>query len=618
MTMRALHSMPFGATLRPQGGALFRLWAPLDARIELVLQREHGEVVIAAMSDAQGWREALVPDAQASERYQWRVHGPDGLVAVPDPASRSNPQGVNAPCELIDPCTFEWDEDWQGRPWHEAVSYELHIGTFTEQGTFEAAQARLPVLAELGITCIQLMPLASFPGKFGWGYDGVLQFAPHAAYGPPEALKAFVQAAHRLGIMVMLDVVYNHFGPEGNYLPLYAPGFFTQRHHTPWGAAINFDGADAKPVRDFFIHNALYWLHEYQFDGLRLDAVHAMLDDSRPDILEELSRRVHAAFPERHVHLVLENDFNDGRRLSPDGAAGCYQAQWSGDFHHTLHVLLTGEREGYYAEYANSPLPMLARALTNGFTVEGAPHLCAEGTRQSQPRRAATRPVSLRCTLNFLQNHDQIGNRAFGERLTQLLPEEPLRLAIAILLLCPAPPLLFMGEEHGATTPFLYFANWTGALREAVSTGRRKEFARFPSFSDEVTRNRIPDPCDPQTMEKSRLDWASFDQPTARKWYQFYQVLIALRRKEIQPRLPTLAHGGHTSSLTSGRVLTVHWRFNANGDQPARDLEMMVNLGTTPQSLPEHEVGTPLFDIGMCRPGHLGPWSGRWRWIDLP
>jgi maltooligosyltrehalose trehalohydrolase len=632
--MRVAHAMPFGAALLPEGGAVFRLWAPVSARIDLVLKRPDHDETIESTRDAEGWREVRVPHAQAGQRYQWRVHadpqsdGQEGgtPVLVPDPASRSNPDGVNLPSELVDPSRFEWDEGWRGRAWHEAVTYELHVGAFTPEGTFDTAREHLPQLAELGITCIQLMPLSSFPGRFGWGYDGVLHYAPHAAYGRPDELKAFIQAAHRLGMMVMLDVVYNHFGPDGNFLSLYAPGFFTERHHTPWGAGINFDGAQAAPVREFFIHNALYWLTEYQLDGLRFDAVHAMLDDGSPDIMEELSARVRGACAGRHVHLVLENDFNDARRLHTAPVPGRFDGQWSGDFHHTLHVLLTGEKEGYYAEYADRPLPMLAHALTHGFAMEGAPHLSDEALQQRHPRRPAVRPVPLTGILNFLQNHDQIGNRAFGERLAQLLPSEPLHLAVAMLLLNPAPPMLFMGEEHGATTPFLYFADWQGELRQAVTNGRRKEFAHFSAFSDPAARSRIPDPCDPDTFARSKLDWPAFAHDEARRWQAYYQSLILLRREAIQPHLSMLADTGHRSTV-QGSVLTVEWLFAPQGEAAPNILRMQVNLGPAPVSLSIADMpdtvdaadafeSAPLFQIGTFTDHDIGPWAGRWQWLS--
>ncbi|HLL13407.1 MAG TPA: alpha-amylase family glycosyl hydrolase, partial [Rubrivivax sp.] len=423
--MRHIHAMPFGATLLPGGGARFTLWAPAAKSIELVLSSSAGErVQLAASAQGDGWYALELADVAAGQRYQWRI---DGDLLVPDPASRSNPDGPHGASQVVDPHAFEWaDDGWRGRPWHQTVLYELHVGCFTREGTFAAAAAQLPRLAALGITAVQLMPLADFPGSFGWGYDGVLPFAPFHGYGTPDDLKRLVQAAHGLGLMVFGDVVYNHFGPDGNYLHAYAPQFFSNSHRTAWGPALNFDGEAAATVREFIIHNALYWIDEFRFDGLRLDAVHAMLDDSPLHILQELSTRVRAACAGRHVHLVLENDSNDETRLAPPGTPGFYDGQWNGDLHHTLHVLLTGERDGYYAEY-DTPLQQLARCLTHGFARQGGPHN-AEG---AQPRRAAQGQAPLLAVVNLLHNHDQIGNRAFGERLQRLAEPAAMRLATA-------------------------------------------------------------------------------------------------------------------------------------------------------------------------------------------
>lgn len=613
--------MPYGATLMPQGGAVFRLWAPAQVDMDLMIYGTEGQSrPYPVEPDALGWREVIVPDARAGTRYHWRVHSAEGPLLVPDPASRSNPDGVSGPSEVTDPLAFEWDENWHGLPWNDAILYELHVGTFTQEGTYRAATGRLASLADLGITCIQLMPQAAFPGRFGWGYDGVLHFAPHAPFGPPDELKAFVQAAHRLGMMVMLDVVYNHFGPEGNFLPLYAPTFFTDRHPTPWGPGPNFDGPDASAVRGFFIHNALYWLEEFRFDGLRFDAVHAIQDDSRPDILETLSIRCRAACAGRHVHLVLENDHNDARRLATGAPAGRFDAQWSGDAHHALHVWLTGEREGYYAEYAEAPLNMLAQSLSQGFAMTGAPHLADVGQQAANPRRRATEPVPLPCTVNFLLNHDQIGNRAHGERLHALVAEAPMRLAVAILLLNPSVPLMFMGEEHGATVPFLYFADWQGALRDAVVEGRRREFAHFSAFRDPDVRATIADPCDEATLRRCKLDWSAFEQAPARAWRDWYARLIALRQSELCPHLHGLAPAGHTGAVIAGRGLDVQWHFTNVLGQATRTLRMQANLSDTPLQCPTSAQDSPVnaivLDVGTVDDGQLGPWSARWQWLS--
>ncbi|HLO78364.1 MAG TPA: alpha-amylase family glycosyl hydrolase, partial [Magnetospirillum sp.] len=364
--MRRSHPMPFGATI--EGGATrFRLWAPDCGPVALHLT-DRGDLFMPKNAD--GWAELVVPGVGAGARYGFRV----GELTVPDPASRHQPDDVHALSEVVDPGAFDWaDDGWRGRPWEEAVIYELHVGTFTEEGTFAAARAKLDYLAELGITVVELMPLAEFPGARGWGYDGVLPFASEASYGRPEDLKAFVDAAHARGLMVMLDVVYNHFGPEGNYLHATAKRFFSNRHHTPWGQAINYDGADAGPVREFVIDNALYWLSEYHLDGLRLDAVHAIKDDSAKPLLEELAERARALCGDRPIHLVLENDDNAAHLLDRDenGAPRHYSAQWNDDIHHALHRLLTNETGGYYRDYGPDPLPHLVRCLTDGFAYQG-------------------------------------------------------------------------------------------------------------------------------------------------------------------------------------------------------------------------------------------------------
>ena len=613
-TTHHVHRMPFGAEVHAGGGAHFSLWAPAPVSLSLDYRGAAGALRIPAPATADGWRRVVVPQARAGDRYRWVLAGPDGDIAMPDPASRDNPEGPFQPSRLHDPAAFAWDTGWTGRPWHECVAYELHVGTFTREGSFDAAARQLPRIASLGVTCIELMPVSSFPGRFGWGYDGVLPFAPQASYGEPDAMKRFVQAAHRLGLMVMLDVVYNHFGPDGNFLGSYAPSFFTERHHNAWGAALNFDGPDSGTVREFFIHNALYWIEEYRIDGLRLDAVHAMRDDSSPDILEELSTRVRAAAGDRHVHLVLENDTNEARRLPGRPEPGLYDGQWSGDFHHTVHVALTGEGEGYYAEYVRAPLPQLARCLTHGFAREGEPHLNADDRHAANPRRDATSTVALPATVNFLQNHDQIGNRALGERLLPLAGEAPARLAAALLLLCPPTPLLFMGEEWGTDTPFLYFADWQGPLREAVTEGRRREFAHFAAFADPAARERSPDPCSIETFVRCKLDidtWAS--DPARRAWFDTHQALIALRMRDLAPRLPMLATGQHESQLLDGDVLAVQWRFT-----DGTTLEMVANLGGSPFDWAEsaRRNATLWHMVGDVSPFRVGAWSARWRWLS--
>ncbi|MBX3619103.1 MAG: malto-oligosyltrehalose trehalohydrolase [Rhizobacter sp.] len=548
------HDMPFGAAVQDDGSTVFRLWAPAAPQVGLVLGegREARRVVLQTHAD--GWHEARVPAAPAGTRYRFDVG--NGLL-VPDPASRRNPDDVHGPSEVVDARTYRWrDAAWRGRPWHEAVVYELHLGTFTDEGSFVAAARRLGELARLGITAIELMPVADFPGTRGWGYDGVLPFAPEAGYGTPDELRAFVDEAHALGLMVLLDVVYNHFGPEGNYLHAYCPQFFNPRHPTPWGAAINFDGEHSEPVRDFFRHNALYWVEEFHLDGLRLDAVHAIRDDSPLHIAQEIGQALRAGPGEtRHVHLVLENDGNRASFLERDrdGEPRFATAQWNDDLHHAAHVLLTGEHDGYYADYAEAPVGRFARALAQGYVYQGQ----ASAHRGGVPHGEPSAHLPSCAFVSFLQNHDQIGNRAFGERLSVLARPERLDAVYACLLLSPHVPMLFMGEEYAASTPFLYFCDFGPELAQAVSAGRRNEFARFAAFADASARARIPDPNAAATFAACKLQWAERETEPHAARLALVRRLLALRRECLVPRLAPSLGGG--SYRFDGGLLHVDW-----------------------------------------------------------
>jgi len=516
-----------------------------------------------------GWFE-LITEAGAGNEYQFKI---DGHRSVPDPASRFQPSGVHGASEVVDPSAFDWrDENWQGRPWEEAVIYELHVGTFSSEGTFAGAEARIDYLAELGITAIELMPLSSFPGERNWGYDGVLPYAPASCYGRPDGLKRFIDAVHAKNLMVFLDVVYNHFGPDGNYLWLYAPQFFSDRHHTPWGPAINFDGPRNRVVRDYFIHNALYWLQEYHFDGLRFDAVHAIKDDSNPDILTELSETVRQRFQgKRQVHLVLENDDNAAHYLRRDtqGKPRWYTAQWNDDIHHIFHVLLTGEKDGYYSDYTERPAQQLGRCLAEGFAYQGE----ASAFRGGAMRGGPSRDLSPTSFVSFLQNHDQVGNRALGERIVCLSDPAAMRAAIAALLLAPSPPLLFMGEEFGAKTPFLFFCDFGPELAGKVTDGRRSEFARFEQFRSPEAQARIPDPNAEPTFRASKLDWTCTQSPHS-DWLKFYRELLACRREKIVPRIKDIVPGRSQYDVLGASAVHVRWAFEQSGS-----LELIANLG---------------------------------------
>jgi malto-oligosyltrehalose trehalohydrolase len=573
--------MPFGAEVLPAGGVRFRIWAPAAGEVDLSLNADHYPMKGAGG----GWFELVHDGAAPGSRYAYRI---DRGLEVPDPASRFQPRDAEGPSEVIDPAAFEWqDEGWQGRPWPEAVIYELHVGTFSSKGTYAGVAEKLDHLKALGVTAVELMPLADFCGRRNWGYDGVLPYAPDGRYGRPEALKALVQAAHRSGLMVFLDVVYNHFGPKGNFLHRYAPQFFTERHKTPWGAAIDFG---RREVRDYFIHNALYWLEEYHFDGLRFDAVHAIKDDSPLHILEELSAKVKDRFrDERHVHLVLENDANQARFLGP----GKYDAQWNDDSHHGYHVLATGEADGYYAAYVDAPAKHLARCLAEGFAYQGE---VSPFSREPRGEPSAHLPPA--CFVDFLQNHDQIGNRAHGERLASLSEEKKLRCLSAILLLAPSPPLLFMGEEWGCRQPFLFFCDFAGELGEAVRAGRRDEFARFAAFADPKTRARIPDPLAEQTFKRSVLRWKDARSPEGRDWLAHYTSLLSIRRDEIARR----RFGPGRYRMLGERAFEVSWEGG---------LTLLANCG-------DRAVSVETLPAGRCLWGSneevLEPWTVSW-WL---
>lgn len=595
--MRYLHRMPFGAEVLPDGRTRFSLWAPAAENVDLELEGR----TLPMERPAEGFFTATAEAAPGS-RYRYRV---DGERVVPDPASRHQPEGVHGPSEVVDSLAFEWEDDaWRGRPWEEAVVYELHVGTFSPEGTFAGIERRLDHLVDLGVTALELMPLSSFPGGRNWGYDGVLPFAPAGVYGRPEDLKRLVQAAHRRGLMVLLDVVYNHFGPEGNYLPLYAPQFFTDRHRTPWGQAINFDGEGSRFVRDFFIHNALYWLEEYRFDGLRLDAVHAIFDDSDEHFLVELSRRVRESpGADRHVHLVLENVNNTASYLRRSGPGlKPYDAQWNDDIHHALHTALTGESAGYYADFADAPLSHLGRCLAEGFAYQGEPSRHFGGERRGEPA-ADLPPTSF---VAFVQNHDQVGNRAFGERITDLAPEEAVRAAAAVYLLSPQVPMLFMGEEWAASSPFPFFCDFGEELAPLVTEGRREEFASFPEFSDPATRGRIPDPSDESTFRMAVLDWGEREEGIHHRLLGHYRDLLALRKREISPRLGNVPGGAALYRTVGERGLRVQWPL---GDGSL--LTLLANLGDEELGGFEAAPGRLLYATeGAARQERtLPPWS---------
>ena len=582
--MSKLHSYPwrFGPQRLAGQRTMFRLWAP-DATGPIAVEVEGQEpVIMEALGDAsdddavRGWLHAEIGCA-AGALYRFRLA--DGQC-VPDPASRAQAHDIHDASVVTDPEAYIWrNRDWRGRPWHEAVVYELHAGVL---GGFAGVIAQLPALAALGVTAIELMPVADFPGERNWGYDGVLPYAPDASYGTPDELKALVDAAHDLGLMVLLDVVYNHFGPDGNYLNLYAQSFFRDDLSTPWGGAIDFR---RREVRDFFTENALYWLTEFRFDGLRFDAVHAIRD---PDWLDETAFTIRSLLgADRHVHLVLENEANAAHHLGKP-----FNAQWNDDAHHALHVLLTGEADSYYLDFTEQPAIKLARALAEGFIYQGevSPHLsAAAGVAVKRGEPSAHLPSS--AFVLFLQNHDQIGNRALGERLTTLAGAPALRAAIALQLLCPQIPLLFMGEEIGSPTPFLFFTSHHETLAEAVRVGRRREFAHFPAFADEQSRERIPDPNHVDTFAASRPRPADYT-GEVNPWTDFYRTLLLLRKQVLVPHLTSVTSLG--AQAVGPAAVMARWRIGHPSHGSV--LALFCNLGDTAVT----------FEATLCaRPGHL-------------
>ena len=532
----------------------FRVWAPDRRRVEVVADGRR----LAMRADESGWWAVTDPDARAGTRYGFSL---DGGVARPDPRSMSQPDGVLGESQLVDHTAHRWrDGSWRGRPLQRSIIYELHTGTFSPAGTFDGVAEHLRHLVELGVTTIELMPVAEFSGVRGWGYDGAALFAPHHAYGGPSGLKRLVDRCHAAGLAVLLDVVYNHLGPVGNFLPEFGP-YFSDRHHTGWGAALNFDGPGSEEVRRFVIDNALMWIRDYHIDGLRLDAVQQIVDQSPTHMLEQLAVEAGALGAElgRTVLLVAETEVNEARFVRTRRAEGYgLDAAWSDDWHHSLHAALTGEQSGYYGHFGS--LELLGRALRDGWIYEGprsARRLIADG---SGP--AGVMPHQL---VVAAQNHDQVGNRASGERLTQLVDEGSLKVAAALLLTTPCTPMIFQGEEWASSSPFQYFTDHADpALGKAVSDGRRREFAAFGWRPEQV-----PDPQDPATFERSRLDWSELDQPFHRRMLEWYRNLIRLR----------------------GRLGDAAVRVEV--DEPARHLvvgrgafRLVANLGPGPWSYP--------------------------------
>lgn len=569
--MKRAFETAWGAHVLP-GGVRFQLWAPAAQTVAVVLVDEPQHVrQLHALPG--GWFEIFDDHARAGSRYMFEI---DGHLRVADPASRFQPDGPEAPSMVVDPSAFDWpDRGFVALPYEQSVIYELHVGTFTGEGTYAAAARRLHHIADLGATAIELLPLAQAPGLRDWGYDGVQPYAPAHAYGTPEDLKRFIVAAHDCGLAVLLDVVYNHFGPQGNYLSQYAPQFFSKKIVTPWGDGIDYSSVGNDPVRRFAIDNACYWLTEYCFDGLRLDATPMIADTRTPHVLDELREDARKAAG-RRIYLVAEDVKNEivDRVRSYDG-------RWSDDPHDAVHVLLTGDASAYYDPFRSAP-------LERGF-----------GTLADEEQHL----------VQFLQNHDQIGNRPFGDRITNLASDEAIRAALALLLLAPAVPLLFMGEEWGASTPFLFFCDFEPALARRVTEGRRREFANLAEFADPQAREKIPDPSAHATFEGSKLDWDEVTQPHHAAWLRWYRDLLA-RRKTYARQLA--AAKDMTYQIFNRSSAIALWRV------PAGRLQLAANLSATPcEQLETERSGETVFSTHERPFGSFAPaWSVRWSVVE--
>jgi maltooligosyltrehalose trehalohydrolase len=565
--------LDLGATVLSPSTVRFRVWAPRAKSVSVQVS-DPGRTPAALEPRDRGYFEGTLSGVGPGARYRYVL---DGEKHRPDPASRWQPNGVHEPSVVVDPDAFRWaDHSWRGLAQDELIIYELHTGTFTAAGTFEAIVSHLSYLKDdVGVTAIELMPVAQFPGSRNWGYDGVYPFAPQAGYGGPAGLKTLVNACHATGLAVILDVVYNHLGPEGNYLSDFGP-YFTDRYRTPWGEAVNYDGPDSDEVRHFFLSNALYWITEYHVDGLRLDAVHGIFDFSATHILQELAEAVHAEARRlgRTVQIIAESDLNDSRLIAP-AAQGGYglDAQWNDDFHHALHTIVTGERGGYYEDFGR--LDQLATAIRRGYVYAGQ---YSRSRRRKHGNSPEGRPA--RQFVVFAQNHDQIGNRAVGDRLSAQLSAEALKVVAATVLLSPNLPLLFMGEEYGETAPFQYFIDHSDAgLVEAVRQGRRAEFGHFGWNPED-----IPDPQDPATLERSRLSVDRRDMEPHAALFRWTQALIELRKSDPLKTLRREDAGVRVWTYDREQVLAVHY-----GSGEGRAVLILLGFNKRPVSLLLHE-----------------------------
>ena len=560
-TMPSSREHALGADPVP-GGVRFGVWAPRATAVEVVIE-DGPEQAHALRAGTSGYHSAVIPGVAAGARYRFRL---DGAHAYPDPVSRFQPDGPHGPSLVVDPAAFPWsDEAWRGVALPGQVIYELHVGTFTAEGTFDAAIRELPALSELGVTLLEVMPVAEFPGRFNWGYDGVALFAPYHGYGDAEAFKRFVDAAHRVGLGVILDVVYNHFGPDGCYLREFSADYFTDRYDNEWGDAINFDGPHAAPVRELVVRNAEYWIREFHLDGLRLDATQSIHDASRPHVIAELAAAARRAAMPRSIVLVAENEPQHAEALAPIDAGGYgLDAMWNDDYHHTARVALTGRQDGYFHDYRGAAQEFVS-AARHGFLYQGQ-HYAWQGKARGTPALHVP-PWSF---VVFLQNHDQVANTLAGERLHRLSSPARLRAMTALTLLAPQTPMLFMGEEFAAAQPFPFFADHSERLRTPVREGRRGFLRQFAHYATPGAQATVPDPGAEATFRAAKLDRAQRESNA--RVYALYRDLLRLRRED--PVIAAQARGGLDGAVLGPRAFLLRWFDRAAGDRL-----LVANLG---------------------------------------
>ena len=578
---------PIGAEILPSGEVHFRVWAPRRRTVDVSLEGV-GSALSPLRAEGGGYFSGTARGARAGSLYKFRL---DGSESFPDPASRFQPEGPHGPSQVVDPAAYRWrDSDWNGIALPGQVLYELHVGTFTPDGTWEAAGRELPALRELGVTVLEVMPIAEFPGRFGWGYDGVDLFAPTRLYGTPESFRAFVDQAHAVGLAVILDVVYNHLGPDGNYLPQYSDRYFTTRYGTEWGEPLNYDGEESAAVREFVSANAAYWIDEFHLDGLRFDATQSIHDASPEHVLAQIARAARRAAGTRQVVLVAENEPQEAKLVRPPERGGYgLDAVWNDDYHHSAMVALTGHNEAYYSDYLGAPQELLS-ALKYGYLYQGQHYRW-----QGKPRGTPTFGIPRAAFIAFIQNHDQVANSARGERVHRLTSPGRYRALTALTLLGPATPMLFMGQEHASSKPFLYFADHGAELARAVRGGRREFLAQFRSLARSEAADCLSDPSDPSTFERCRLDHG--ERGRHREAWALHQDLLRLRRED--PVLRRQGEGGFEGAVLSAQALVLRFFGNAGDDRL-----LVVNLGLDHYLCPAPEP--------LLAPPEGRVWTVRW------